>query len=521
MRVHMRFIGVALVVLSLVQSPVAQSRYENGCPCDTVGKLGDHVKDSSGEMRRIAGSLFKTDGGRDWAIARINVQKIVGFVRPGITDSSQPLDAYFMTLATDGWSKPQSTSWAHKYGLQTWPIVDYGQFAEVKAEGHSRYETAKRAIAGKKFLLVSRSGGEIPPADIVLTNTIQFDHANTPEHYDRFTRINNQFLESLPAESRNDIYFGEVLFITSSSESREEVITIFETPFINRLPGSSDHNSYLSGRAYTISRDSAGAVEALSRRLKSLRQMNGRVYLYGDHVQSIDIEGLAESVGVDLARRGPATVKNFAATQKSLKAIEKTKFKKKTTVLLNGIPGSAGELMRLDPQLNGLAVWREAHARVESMMRGKYQSRIETKQQFLRELQEGDSDVILIVAHSDGKNLYFGNEVVSADELNALPHRRNVMTRARLAVLISCSTGRLSEGRGPWAFSEPKALGEILVDKGFFEAVIAPDHDIPISEGLGALDDILEGRAPYAIRSTYRGWRKLAHVKVYIRGRQV
>lgn len=521
MRVPTRFIIALLIVLSFIQLSLAQSRYENGCPCDTVGKLDSYVKVSSNEVKRIAARLFRNDESVDWGIARVHVQKIVGLIREGVIDPSQPLDAYFMTYAADNRSRLQSTSWAHQYGLVTWPLVDYGQFKELK--GYSRYENIKSDIATKKFLLVAHSGGDIPLADIVLANTIYFRNTDIPQYYDRFTKINERFHESLPAASRDpdDIYFGEVLFITSSSQNGEEVITIFETPFINRLPWRSDHESYLVGHAYTISRDSTRAAEALSTKLKALRRMNGRVYLYGDDVKSVDIEGLAESFGVDLARRGPAIVKNFAETQKSLEAIEKTRFKKKTTVLLNGIPKSEEELMRLDPQLNGLAGWQETYKSVESMMQGKYNDRIETKQQFLREIQEGNSDVIFIVAHSDGERLYFGNEIVYADELNALPDRQNVGTRARLAVLISCSTGKLSEGRGPWSFSEPKVLGEILVNKGFFDAVIAPDHDISVNEGLEALDDILQGRSSYAIRSTYKGWRKLAQIKIYIRKREV
>jgi hypothetical protein len=519
MKTLTRSVAVLLIVLSFTQPTVAQSRYENGCPCDTAAKLGGYVKSSSGEVKRIADSLFSTDGGRDWAVARINVQKIVGLISQGRTDPSQPLDAYFMALATDGRSGLQVTSWAHQYGLKTWPLVDYGQFPEVRDEGYSRYETAKRAIASKKFLLVAQSGGDVPPADIVLTNTIYFDHTNTPRRYNHFAEINNRFLRSFPAASRGDIYHGGVLFITSSSEGGEEVITIFEVPFTSRMPWRMENESYLFGRAYTISRDSTEAEEALKKKLEALRLMRGRVYLYGDPVRSLDIEGLAQSFGVDLVRRGPAIVKNFAETEKRLKALEQTRFKKKTTVLLNGIPKSTGELARLDPQLNGLAGWHEAYTSVERVMQGKYQERIETKQQLFRELQEGNSDVIFIVAHSDGENLYFGNEIVSAAELDALPDRQNAAMRARLAVLISCSTGKLHAGGSPWSFTAPRALGEILVNKGFFDVVIAPDHDISVGEGIEALDDILQGRGSYALRSTYKGWLKLARTKIYVRNR--
>jgi hypothetical protein len=523
MRVPTRFIIALLIVLSFIQSSFAQSRYENGCPCDTVGKLDNYVKSSSHEVKRIAASLFRSDGSVDWAIARIHVQKIVGLVREGITDSSQPLDAYFMTYAADNRSRLQSTSWAHQYGLDTWPLVDYGQFEELKEKGYSRYENIKRAIAAKKFLLVAHTGGDIPPADIVLTNTIFFDHANMPQYYDRLIKIIDRFLKSNPPTSLNNVhnvYLGGMLYIVSSSKNGEEVIVIFEIPFINGLPWRTDHGSYFVGRAHTISRDNTAALEALRVKLPAIQRVGGRVYYYGDQIKSIDIEGLAQSYGVDLVRRGPTIIKDFARTEKRLEEIENTGFKKKTTVLLNGIPKSQDEL-RGPLQLNSLAGWQESYQRVESIMQGRHHDRIETKQQFFRELQEGTSDVLLLVAHSDGKSIYFNNERVSADELNALPDRQNLGSRARLAILISCSTGSLSRGRGPWLLKEPELIGEILVNKGFFDAVIAPDHEISVDEGLEALNDILRGRESYAIRSTYKGWRKLAQIKIYVRKRDI
>lgn len=509
-------ITIALFIsLTLAESSFSQSIYEHGCTCDASTKLENYVKSSSKEVERIATALFRNSGSKKWSVARTNVQKISGLKANGHPDPRDPLDAYFVTYATDSPSIRRSTLWAHQYGLETWRPVDYGRFEELASRGFSTYEDFRSKTGKKEFLLVAHSGGRVPPADVASTNVIFIDHAHLPQNYESFKKINEQFADSFPSAARKDLYFARVLFITSCKQNGEQVITIYERPFYNMLPWSSDRQYHLIGNAYTLGVGNQRAYEALSTRLKHLGQ-GGRVFLYGEDTEGI--EELADQYQVELIRRGPNTVKNFAVTESHLNSIENRGFKKETTVLLNGTPSTTEELRLISPlsPLYGLNDWVADKERVESITRGRYHRRIENKEQLLHELREGDSDAILIVGHSDGRNIYFGRDRVSIEELNALPPRQGLRLRPRLAVLISCGTG--ASGRRLW--KETRPIAEVLVDKSFVDAVIAPDHEISAEEGIRALKDILRGRPLSAIRS-HKGWRKFAGIKVYVGGGKV
>lgn len=123
----------------------------------------------------------------------------------------------------------------------------------------------------------------------------------------------------------------------------------------------------------------------------------------------------------------------------------------------------------------------------------------------------------MIVAHSDGKSFYLNGSRVTIDELAALPSRSPLTSQPRLAVLVSCSTAKLSgdtpNGFLSTLFPQKKGLGELLVEKGFVDQVIAPDHEIDQTESLQLLESLKDNVTIRSIlQGGFSGWHKLATV---------
>jgi len=172
-------------------------------------------------------------------------KKFNGLRADGASDPRHPLDAYFITYATNNTPRFRYSLLAHQYGDVKKPLVDYSKFEELKS--YSNFEAVRKDIAAKKFLLAIHSGDAIPPADIAPANIIFTDPSFIGlRHYDRFKKINERFDESLPAESRKELSFERALFITSAQDKNgEEVLTIYERQFIE----DNNRQYHLVGRA--------------------------------------------------------------------------------------------------------------------------------------------------------------------------------------------------------------------------------------------------------------------------------
>lgn len=189
----------------------------------------------------------------------------------------------------------------------------------------------------------------------------------------------------------------------------------------------------------------------------------------------------------------------------------KAEFSPETTVVSDGIPTTEEELRAMGRPLHEAEKWAERGERIRAMVDGRYRRFIRTKGEFLDELQHGESDEIMLLAHSDGDHIYFGEESVSKEEIEALPIRETPHPRTRAAMIISCEFGSLSEGRNYWLlWRQPKSFAELLVEKNFFDYVIAPDHLVSHSEAEAIVKVALEEGTMTSIHRTRRGWNKVA-----------
>src|SRR5271170_3571465 len=196
---------------------------------------------------------------------------------------------------------------------------------------------------------------------------------------------------------------------------------------------------------HTITNDTAHHREMLDDYFKALGK-NGRVYVYGVDLKSIDMAELAASHNVEYIRRGPTIVKNFLETDRQVQAISTRKLVPETTSLLNGIPSTKEELEAMDKPSSAPEAWSAFRGSVEDQLNGHFSSRIESREQLFTELTTGTNDVVFLFAHFDGGSVYFGKEKVSIDELETLQSTRAPGGRPRVAVLVICNAGVLTTG---------------------------------------------------------------------------
>jgi hypothetical protein len=224
-----------------------------------------------------------------------------------------------------------------------------------------------------------------------------------------------------------------------------------------------------------------------------------RVYVFGDPLQSIDFRKLALDSGMELIVRPSTTMKDFHRTERRIAALRTRRLTRANTAIINATPATLREVQLMGDPSSSIDGWRKIRQDVETKLSENFSRRITTKAELLHELQFGTSDVLFLVAHSDGDNIFIGGNKVALAEINALPARQS--QTPRVAVLISCFAGKLP-GHA-LTFSERIAklmsgrrdkqyLAEILVNKGFFDQVLAPDGEITAESGVAHIQDALE-----------------------------
>lgn len=372
----------------------------------------------------------------------------------------------------------------------------------------SATEDVLRRMGDATFALVEYSGGQIEVKDLITTNTIIAQSADMPRKHDygRLEYINGQLLSSLPKETLYQLSSQDTLFITSALNSGgEELVTVYE-PVSPDRPLIGHMFNLGKGRGESISR----FKKFMTGRLRGLSK-GGRVYWYGDNVTSVSIADITYGSNADLIRRPVTIKKDIVFTDGRLAGSYKAKFSPETTVVSDGIPTTEEHLRAMGRPLHEAEQWAAHGQRIRAMVDGRYRSVISTKEEFLNELQYGESDEIMLLAHSDGDRIYFGEESVSREEIEALPARQTPHPRTRAAMIISCEFGSLSEGRDYLLlWKQPKSFAELLVEKNFFDYVIAPDHLVDHEEAEAIVRTVLAEGTMTSIHRVRRGWNKVA-----------
>jgi hypothetical protein len=289
--------------------------------------------------------------------------------------------------------------------------------------------------------------------------------------YLRLRRISEQVLHSLSLGPNGLSSKNRTLFATVKTTSNEELLVIFSM-------SESNKKGFLSGRVVNLTKNKDKYKAALQERFNSMGSA-GRVYIYGDTLESLPLVAMSMSAGNEVIRRSVTTVKNFNLTDKRLDTLASRRLDSGAVAFAHGTPNSADEIARMGFPGLSLEKWQRLNRDVETRMKGQFGHRIDSKEKLLLELSRGNHDVVFVVTHAEkGKRLFLGGEEISFDELKSLPDRIPPSSRPRTAVLFSCFAGDLSEARVRLFRQDLLSLAEILVNKNFFDEVFAPRGEI-------------------------------------------
>jgi hypothetical protein len=127
--------------------------------------------------------------------------------------------------------------------------------------------------------------------------------------------------------------------------------------------------------------------------------------------------------------------------------------------------------------------------------------KITSKEEVLKEFQEGSNNVVFVVAHASKQAFYINGEKITLKELEQLSVRESQRTAPRTIILLSCQTGNINAKQGLIFKKDIKCLADILIGKKFADLVIAPTSDINQHEVVAVLKKICSGESLNSIRT--------------------
>jgi hypothetical protein len=220
---------------------------------------------------------------------------------------------------------------------------------------------------------------------------------------------------------------------------------------------------------------------------------------------------ICEDAGHQLILRSPENPRNLLETETRLQQLENRRFEADPLAIVDGLPQDAKAVRAMGLFAGDPEVWLDFHKKIEESSQARPARRITTREEFLDELTHGDSHLLILVMHSTGFDLFLNGNKMSLEELKGMAPRQEKSSRPRVAVLIACDAGKTtSTDTGTWwsrVTGPQAALAQILVDKGYVDLAIAPDHKIRAEESLTAFRRALE---PNLIKSLLSKWYRFA-----------
>ena len=271
-----------------------------------------------------------------------------------------------------------------------------------------------------------------------------------------------------------------------------EIFTVFEVGNRSRRA-----KSFIIGSKYRA--DAKGLENALAG--------TRRVYRYGPTPRQFDLSSFVRTQRTEEIRRTTYTSKFLPDLELSLDEIDKRTLKAESAVLLNGLPSTKESAAKLGIMSGDPDAWVEFHRDVNTLLAGNTRNALLTKAEFDAHLVNGNSDVIVMVAHADGIRIFLNDKIVTLDDISKLPNRKDIRKSPRIAVIVSCDAGAAMKSSSLFFKKDIPNFAEVLLSKGFVDVVIAPDHKIRKDEVLDVIRQLPKGLKTNNLPS---GWNKIS-----------
>jgi hypothetical protein len=156
--------------------------------------------------------------------------------------------------------------------------------------------------------------------------------------------------------------------------------------------------------------------------------------------------------------------------------------------VLSALPDAKGyfslrwQLSRMGLEVGEAPQWQDLQKNIDSVRAdSKFQIESATSEDVIRELQQGDSDTVVLVAHyADGEFHFTDNSRLSHDRLSAIIRDH---APDRTVILISCEAGAVN--------GSTRSPSEILLNNKLAQNVLAHPEPISATEVPGMLRDFL------------------------------
>lgn len=488
-----RFLALITFLFSSFLFAAGQDNpYELGCPHSATFGIGTNGQ-AKGLIpfytanRQTVSSTGRTTSrlGEDWAFIKIKNEGIPAMDERGTLHYNNPFDASFL-LYYKGDNNIEKTWWFHENNNPSKPIRTYYESLVEMYQRERNFtlnlrDNISSELKAKKFVVAEYTGTiNRNKPDFIFTNTlfIKSGLVNSSAEYQRILNFYSGFLGKF--ENFNFDILSNRVYITTVKGANSNYVAIFKV-----------QDGKLIGELQKVDNVTKPQVISTIKREISAIKDDGAAYVYGDNLFGLskNISDAASENNVLLISRNTAIKKSFNQTEATLEKLKDKRLDKSSVSYFNGFPKTAEEakFQDIDFDVEGL---QKAVADIDTRATTKASKTITSKDELIKELTEGENDLLFIIAHCDEKNMYFGNSKISLEEISSLPirHDRN---KERIAVLFSCMTGKIYEKQKaflPFFKKNMQSFSETLIEKNYFDLIISPPTTITVGETLNMIE---------------------------------